>query len=127
MQTFIIPTSAQAQIFTIQLAGVTYNMRLTYHTVDGGLEGVAPSGYDSDSDQVIDLNNLSNWTLDIFDVGNNPIVCGMPLIPGIDLLYQYQYLKLGGALIVSSPPDFDRVPSFTDLGTVSQLYFVVLP
>lgn len=127
MQFYIIPTIPQAQIFSIQLGGVSYNMRLTYHTVDAGQEGIAPIGYDSDSDQVIDLNNLSSWVLDIFDSSNNPIVCGIPLIAGIDLLFQYTYLNIGGSLILNSAPDYDRIPNFTDLGTTTQLYFVTYP
>lgn len=121
-----IPTSASPQTFSIQLVGVTYNLRLTYHEANAEHAG-AIVAIDTDSDSLVDLNVMSSWILDIFDTTDNPLVLGIPLIPGIDLLYQYQYLKIGGSLVVSTDGDPDRTPEFNDLGTSSHLWFVTFP
>jgi hypothetical protein len=121
-----IPTSSDPQTFSIQLAGVTYNMHLTYHeaNAENQFELV---GFDSSTNTLIDTNTISSWILDIFDSDNNPVVLGLPLIPGIDLLYQYQYLNLGGSLVVSTEASTNSVPTFAGLGESSHLYFVTFP
>lgn len=72
------------------------------------------------------------WIMDLYDeAGVVPVLCGVPLITGTNLLGQYAYLDidggLGGAMVVQTvavghPPD--EVPSFTDLGTDGHLYYV---
>jgi hypothetical protein len=119
-----IPLIPQAQSFTIQLGGVTYGMRLMYHEANAGITG-APVGADtSAAGAVFDTNALDSWALDISDSTGNPIVFGIPLIPGIDLLYQYQYLGIGGSLMVIVDGDPNGVPDFAGLGTTGHLYFI---
>lgn len=120
-----IPTSSTPQTFSIQLAGVTYIMSLNYHGANAE-SSTAISGYDTDSNSIIDTNQIGAWILDIYDATNAPIVAGIPLIPGIDLLYQYQYLNFGGSLVVSTDST-QSVPTFDGLGTTSHLYFVTFP
>jgi hypothetical protein len=67
------------------------------------------------------------WTLDIADQAGTPILCGMPLVTGADLLGQYAYLNLGGHLAVRSEGIPDAVPTFENLGSGSHLYWVTLP
>jgi hypothetical protein len=67
------------------------------------------------------------WTLDIADQSGNPLVCGIPLVTGADLLGQFAYLNLGGHLVVFSEGIPDAVPSFANLGSGSHLYWVVFP
>lgn len=122
---FEIPTSPSPQTFSIQLAGVNYNFRLTYHGFNA--EAGVSVGESSDANSIIDPNNLSSWILDIFDSSNNPIACGLPLIPGIDLLYQYQYLDIGGSIVVSNDSDPTGVPDFEGLGSTGHLWFVTFP
>lgn len=123
---FEIPTSGTPQVFSIQLVGVTYNMRLTYHEANAeSPDGL--TGFDTGSSTLTDLNQLSSWMLDIFDSANNPIVLGLSLIPGIDLLYQFGYLNLGGALVVATEGSENLVPTFPGLGIDSHLYFVTFP
>jgi hypothetical protein len=119
-----IPLIAQAQEFSIQLSSVTYTMRLTYHEANAGISG-APIGADTLSQNVlVDTNVLDGWILDISDTTGQPIASGLPLIPGIDLLYQYKYLGIGGALMVQVDGRPDSVPDFSGLGTTGHLYFV---
>lgn len=103
LKAFEIPLSAQAQRFTVDLLDVTYNMALSWNS------------------------NSASWTLDILDVGNNPLVLGCPLVTGMDLLAQYEYLGIGGPLIVMSDSNSDNVPTFDNLGDASHLYFVTGP
>jgi hypothetical protein len=120
-----MPLIAQAQTFSIQLAGVTYTMRLMFHEANAGISG-APVGVDTlEQNVVVDTNVLDGWVLDISNSTGEPIAFGLPLIPGIDLLYQYQYLGIGGALMVIVDGNPDGVPDYSSLGDTSHLYFLV--
>lgn len=74
---------------------------------------------DADHDQGI-------WSLDIADiVTNEDIVCGIPLVTGADLLAQYRYLNIAGSLAIYTEGEPDAVPTFSNLGADSNLYFLV--
>jgi hypothetical protein len=120
-----IPTIASPQSFSIPLAGISYNMSLTYHNYYPGILGV-PTGIATDNGSNIDTNVIGGWVLDISDINNNPIICGIPLVTGIDLLYQYQYLGIGGSLIVATDGSPDTPPTFDNLGSTGHVYFVVV-
>lgn len=94
----LVPSTAQS--FTITLVGVTYTMTVTW---------CAPA---------------SCWMLDIADQNAVPIVPGIPMITGADLLEAYGYLNIGGQLIVQTDYDVDAVPTFDNLGVTGHLYFV---
>lgn len=98
--TFEIPLQPENQQFTVSLAGVTYTMKLQW---------CAPA---------------QCWNLDISDSQQNPIVQGLQLITGADLLAQLEYLGLGGALIVQSDFDVNAVPDYASLGSTGHLFFV---
>ena len=100
MTVYEIPLSPQPQRMTIALAGVTYRMRFHYANVDQG-----------------------GWLLDIGDANGVPLVAGMPLVTGADLLAQFPDLGFGGKLFVVSDGDPSAVPTFEDLGVTSRLYF----
>jgi hypothetical protein len=97
---YIVPTIPAQQVFTIPLAGVTYTMRLIFCD-----------------------DPAAGWTLDISDVNGVPIVCGIPLTLGNNLLQQYDYLNFGGALVAVITGNATSV-GYTDLGANAQLYFV---
>jgi hypothetical protein len=96
-----IPLVAASQTFDISLANVVYKMTLVWRA--------APEG---------------GWVLDIADSDSVPILAGIPLVTGADLLAQYAYLGFGGELIVQTDHDVDAVPTFENLGDTSHLYFV---
>jgi hypothetical protein len=100
MAVFEIPLISAPQKFTISLAGVAYNMTLRWN----------------------DLGQC--WCIDIADQSNTSLVSGLPLVPGIDILEQYEYLGIGGQLVVST--DYDKLapPTSSNLGSQSHLYFV---
>lgn len=98
-----IPLTPQAQSFNIQLNQVSYTFTLMWREVD----------------------NIGGWVLDIADASGNPLVQGIPLVTGCDLLKQYGYLGIGGGLWVLTDGDPDAVPTFQNLGLQSHLYFVI--
>lgn len=70
-------------------------------------------------------NQFDNcWVLDIGDSSGNPIVTGIPLVTGTDLLAQYGYLNFGGQLIAQTSSDTDAVPTYVNLGADGNLFFV---
>lgn len=96
-----IPLSPQAQTFNILLGGATYRLTVQWNN--------APTG---------------GWVLDIADANDTPIVAGIPLVTGCDLLEQYEYLGINGQLEVQTDTDLAAVPDFSNLGTTSHLYFL---
>lgn len=101
MAAFEIPLSAQPQSFTIQLLGVVYQMTLQWRN-----------------------NAQGGWVLDIADEAGAPILSGIAVVTGTDLLGQYAYLGFGGSLYVINSAGGDDAPTFTDLGTDTHLVFV---
>ena len=95
-----IPLSPQAQTFSIQLGGVGYKVRIYW----GGLQGC--------------------WLIDLLQGSGAPLVQGIPVVTGIDLLAQYAYLGIGGSLIAQTDNNADAVPTFANLGQTGRLYFV---
>lgn len=92
------------QVFTITLNGVTYTITLFWcDAQDGG------------------------WVINIGDAQNNSIVSGIPLVTGADLLAQYEHLGIGIAIWVQTDNDPNAVPTFTNLGSNSHLYYAVIP
>lgn len=101
MATYEIPLSPTPQTFGIVLAQVAYNVTVQWRDADQG-----------------------GWVLDLADENNVLIVGGIPLVTGADLLEQFDYLAIGGSLIVQTDHDTDAVPTFANLGVSSHLYFV---
>ena len=98
---YVIPLLPQNQELDISLAGVSYHL-------------------------VVRWNKFSNaWVLDIQDSQQNPIVSGIPLVTGCDILEQYAYLGFGGSMVVQSTNDADIVPSYSTLGSTGNLFFVI--
>ena len=100
-----IPLSPEPQRFSISLGDIEYQLRLSYQD--------APEG---------------GWLLDISNSSDNPgapIVAGIPLVTGADLLEQYRHLGIAGELWVSTDADSDAVPTFANLGRAGRLFFVV--
>lgn len=104
-QTFtLIPLLPRGQRFSISLASVTYNLRVTWNDAEEG-----------------------GYILDIGDAVGNILVAGIPLVTGADLLAQHVHLGIGGSLFVTTDRDTGDVPTFDGLGVTSNLYFVTGP
>lgn len=100
MTTVEIPLTPEPQNFTIQLGLVTYNFKLYWNSAQYG-----------------------GWTIDIADESNVPIVQGIPLVTGADLLAQYDYLGFEGELVVYTDSAPLTPPTYTNLGVQSHIYF----
>jgi len=101
LQVYDIPLSAQSQRQSVVLLNVTYTFTVQWRDAAG------------------------LWFLDIADASGNAIISGIPLVAGADLLGQYDYLGIGGALICSTDGDLTANPTKTNLGGASHLRFVV--
>lgn len=98
-QTYEIPLSPTPQTFGITLNNVGYQLTVQWRNTDQG-----------------------GWFLDIADAQNNPIVSGIAMVTGADLLAQYGYLGLGFTLRVQTDYDLSAPPTFTNLGVTAHLY-----
>src|SRR5271165_1552319 len=95
-----IPLTSIPQTFAAVLPnGLTYNFRLIFQFTPNPC-----------------------WILDIADATNQPLVCGIPLITGADLLAQYEYLGLSCKMWCATDGAPDTVPTSYNLGSGSHLY-----
>lgn len=100
MATFEIPLTATPQRFQITLSGTEYQLALAWRNAEE-----------------------AGWTLDLFTVAGAPIIQGIPLVTGCDLLAPYEHLGLGGVLWVQTTADPDAAPTFDNLGDGAKLFW----
>lgn len=91
------------QRFSITLGQREYQITLRYRNVEQG-----------------------GWCADIADANGTPIIEGVPLVTGADLLAQYKHLNFGGRLWVQTLSNPDAVPTFDNLGADGLLYWVTV-
>lgn len=96
-----IPFEPKAQTFTIALGQSTYRLSTAWNTA------------------------AECWVLDIAQPDGTPIVSGIPIITGVDLLKQYTYLNFGGQIFVQNSSDVAVPPGYADLGSKGLVFFVV--
>lgn len=63
----------------------------------------------------------NGYILDIADTNKSPIVSGLSLVTGADLLAQLKHLGITGALVILSDSDPSQVPLYDTLGISSHL------
>lgn len=97
MAQYQIPLSEGAQLFTISLGDYQYTLTLIYRDADGG-----------------------GWYLDMERADGSGLICGIPLVLGIDLLAQHKHLGFGG-LYASLDGGAERYPTFDDMGKLLTL------
>lgn len=101
MSTYQIPLSSGAQMFPIRLGDRNYRVTLLYRDADGG-----------------------GWFLDLERTYGSDALRGMPLIVGVNLLEQYGYKQMGGALWCELPRrETTYEPSFVDMGQTLSLFW----
>lgn len=101
---FRIPLAVgQPQRLAVTLGQVEYQLTLRYLNINEG-----------------------GWILDIADAIGMPIVQGIPLVTGADLLAQYTHLGFAGRLWVQTLSDPDAVPTFENLGGDGVLWWVTV-
>lgn len=65
----------------------------------------------------------NTWMLTISQT-SGPVLSGIPLIPGVNLLAQYPDLGFKGQLVAQVDHNQSAVPSFSGLGTNGHLYYI---
>jgi hypothetical protein len=101
MPVYEIPLTNQNQTLQTSLLGVTYTLTVRWNALAG------------------------LWYLDINDVNNKPLLNGLPMTAGVNLLKQFGYLGLGGALVALNG-NYPTLPiGYDDLGQTSFLLFIV--
>ncbi|WP_343724943.1 phage baseplate plug family protein [Herbaspirillum huttiense] len=96
-----IPLTAEPQAFSIALAGTTYQFTVRWNAISAA------------------------WIIDIADASGAAIVSGIPMVTGVDMLEQFDYLNFGFQLVAQTDNDPDAVPDFAGLGTTGHLYAIV--
>jgi len=61
------------------------------------------------------------WFLDILDTAENPLIAGLPLVMGDNLLIQHQHM-IPGSLFVLNKHEAET-QSFSDIGSNIKLYW----
>lgn len=98
---YLIPLQPQNQEFDISLAGVSYHLVVNWNSKSGC------------------------WILNIEDSQRSHILSGIAMVTGCDLLEQYGYLNIGGAMVVQSTNDPALVPDASTLGSTGNLFFII--
>jgi len=90
-----IPLNNGNQKFSTRLGGTQYKLQLIYR--------------------------VDTWFLDIFDNTENPLIAGLPLLMGDNLLIQHQHIISGSLYVLNT--NEDEIQQFTDLGTMIKLFW----
>jgi hypothetical protein len=101
MPVYEIPLTNQNQTLQTSLLGVTYTLTVRWNALAG------------------------LWYLDINDVNNKPLLNGLPMTAGVNLLKQFGYLGIGGALVALNGNQPTLPIGYDDLGQTSFLLFIV--
>ncbi|MCT4713259.1 hypothetical protein MUA04_24120 [Enterobacteriaceae bacterium H11S18] len=94
-----IPLTQDNQYFQATLDGINYTLRVIWRDTAG-------------------------WIMDIMGSGGVPVLSGVPLVTGANLLAQYPQLGINGTLMVVTDVGAPDDPTKTNLGTYSHLIFV---
>ena len=97
---FEIPLSSGAQKFSIKLGDHALQIRLVWREAMGG-----------------------GWFMDLFDNDDMELVSGIPLRCGQNVLEEHAHLGLG-AMTVSLDGENTSDPSYGDMGSKVQLYWM---
>lgn len=95
-----VPLTAEPQRLTVTLSGTPWFLTLSWNI---------PMGV---------------WLLDFANANQEPVLSGVPLVAGCDILGQYQYLGFNGSLVAQSDASEFLPPDFNNLGTTARVLFV---
>ena len=100
MATYKIPLTPESQNFQIVLISTIYRVFL-YWCVPANV-----------------------WVIDLSTATGVPVLQGIPLVANTDLLEPFAYLGIGGKLIAQTDGVLDQPPTYANLGSAANLYFV---
>lgn len=90
-----IPLNYGNQKFNIKLGTAQYKLQLIYRA--------------------------EQWYLDIFDTAENPLIAGLPMLVGDNLLAQHQHIIKGALYVLNTNEDESQ--AFSDLNTRIKLFW----
>lgn len=93
-----VPLTNAPQQMQVTFASVTYQITVTWNHIG------------------------QQWQMDIAEADGTPLVNGIPLVAGLDLLEPYEYLGFGVRLFVQTDNDTLADPTYDNLGTNAHLY-----
>lgn len=96
-----VPLSARSQRTSITLLNTTYQLAITWRDA------------------------ISHWVLDMSDGQGSPVLQGIPLIAGTNLLGQFKHLGIGAGLLVMLDNGTDETVTYPGLGSSAHVRFVV--
>jgi len=101
MTIYEFPLRPEAQQMSITLGDVEYQVRFGWaDTADGG------------------------WFIDIADLNGAPLLRGLPLTAGENILQQFDYLGFPGEIRVQTDGDDLVEPTYANLGSNGKVLFI---
>jgi len=98
---FELPLTPHPQYLTVRLVGVHYRLKLAWNIP------------------------AHCWVLDWATIEGVPILNGMAIVTGSDLLAQYEYLGIRGQLLaITDQTRGDLPPTYEGLGLTGHVYFL---
>lgn len=95
------PLRPEAQVMTIEMASVLYTVRFGWaDTPDGG------------------------WFMDLGTYEGTPLIRGLPLTAGENILQQFDYLGIGGEIRVETDGNALVEPTYGNLGSNGKVFFI---
>lgn len=95
-----VPVTPVPQRMVITLAGKPWNLNLYWNDICG------------------------KWIFDLADQNQVPVLSGIPVVAGVDMMGQFEYLGIGGSLVVQTDANPNEDPTQENFGTGSRLIFV---
>jgi hypothetical protein len=65
----------------------------------------------------------AGWVLDILNANENPLIMGIALVSGLDLMWQYHHMALDFSLVMSCREN-RGTPTYESLGSQDELLLV---
>ena len=69
-------------------------------------------------------SSTPGWTIDVYDLGGDPMVLGLSLTAGEDVLQQLGYLGFEGEIRVATDDDQLVEPTYANLGINGRVFFI---
>ncbi len=99
MSVLEIPLAPYPQKMTIELSGVVYSLTFKWN------------------------EPMQCWVVDFATPAGVTVLTGIPIVTGVDLVEQFEYLQLGGGVQAVSDTVATDVPTFENLGVSSHVYW----
>lgn len=64
------------------------------------------------------------WFMDMYDLALEPMIRGLPLVAGVNVLQQFDYLQIPGEIRVQVDEDTLIEPTFENFGTTGKVVFI---